>query len=182
GAILRSDTIDFDGGDSSVSGGGRLTIAPLTDGADIDLGGSGGDLALNATGLNGYGAGLVIGGIVEGELGDDLAIQTIANTIVVNDGIDVGDGYLTLISRDGITLEQGHLVGAELTLIAAALANGIQSNGGRDAQLRGDVIRLISGGAIGDVDGNDVWVSARSNRGGVVQIASAAEGAAIVNQ
>src|SRR5690606_1927603 len=82
GAILRSDTIDFDGGDSSVSGGGRLTIAPLTDGADIDLGGSGGDLALNAAALNGYDAGLVIGGIIEGELGDDLAIQTIANTIV----------------------------------------------------------------------------------------------------
>ncbi|HEX6930361.1 MAG TPA: hypothetical protein VF267_13985, partial [Gammaproteobacteria bacterium] len=179
GATVRSDTIDFNGGESSVTGGGELTLLPATDGATIDLGGNGGVLELDALALTGYDAGLVIGGTVSSQ-DENAVIVPIASTIVVNGALDVGDGYLNLISRDNITLVDGNLTASALTLLVSSHTGRILSEGGQDSTLAADLIILISGGQIGDDDGNDVWASANGGPG-IMQVASEASDASILN-
>src|SRR5690606_32200047 len=101
--IVESDTIDFLGATGSVTGDGELTLIPLTDGADVDLGGTGGTLNLNTAALQGYDTGLVIGGIVTED-----SITTRADQVIIDGDLDVGEnGYLTIVSRSGVVLLGG---------------------------------------------------------------------------
>ncbi|HEX6929678.1 MAG TPA: hypothetical protein VF267_10530, partial [Gammaproteobacteria bacterium] len=167
GAVLTADTIEFNGGAHSVSGGGELTLVPATVGTSIDLGGAGAALNLDADALDGYDEGLVIGGFVDG-----LSVTPVAGSIAVNDGIDVGSGYLVLLSTEGIALHAGTLSGAELTLIAGSQDGTITNDGGFETLLEAGKVTLVAGGGIGE-DGKDI--RARGNgAGSSIEIASGA--------
>ncbi|HEX7048355.1 MAG TPA: calcium-binding protein, partial [Gammaproteobacteria bacterium] len=160
--IVESDTIDFLGATGSVTGDGELTLIPLTDGADVDLGGTSGTLDLNTDALEGYDAGLVIGGIVTAD-----SIVTRADQVTVGSDFSVGEnGYLTIVSRSGVVLFDGTVSGGTLTLIAAD-PEGTITNGATNASdsllLANDVI-LVAGATIGE-NGRDINVVSLSGPG-----------------
>jgi len=149
GALITSNTIAFNGGAQSVSGGGELTLLPATGGIVIDLGGNGGDMNLDAAALDGYDAGLVIGGTLT-----DHVVDAVAGTIAVNGDMDVGSGYLVLLSQQDIRLHDGRLAGDALTFVAAA-DDGRISRESENSLLEGNRITLVAGGGIGE-DGHGI--------------------------
>ncbi|HEX7030976.1 MAG TPA: hypothetical protein VF254_10280, partial [Gammaproteobacteria bacterium] len=177
--LVESDTIDFQGATGSVTGGGELTLIPLTDGADIDLGGTSGTLDLDTGALEGYDAGLVIGGIVTAD-----SITTRAGHVTVDGDFSVGEnGYLTVVSRSGVTLLAGTVSGDTLTLIAADPSGSI-TNGAANAAsslLQGNSVILVAGGVIG-ADLRDINVISLDQLGTLEAAWGAGEADAYVNR
>ncbi|MDX1444129.1 MAG: hypothetical protein R3270_10230, partial [Gammaproteobacteria bacterium] len=177
GSTFVSDTIDFNGGTSSVTGGGELSLVPATDGATIALGGSGATLVLNTAALDGYDAGLVIGGTRTVANDGSYLIDIAASTITVNSGLNTGTGSLTLLSRNGIDLRNGVLQSGQLVLVASNSQGTILNNGGQNTQLISDEMVLVAGSNIG-LQGQEIRARADSGQG-TLQIASGAEESAI---
>jgi len=170
GGTLVADTIRFNGGARSVTGAGTLSIVPRSSGRTVTLG-EGAGLALDAAALNGYDGGLVIGGFATGIFDElPLVLQPVAGDVVIDAGIDVGEGWITLLGSGDIIMNSGVVSGAGIALVAGGADAEIVNRG--DGMLAGGDIILVAGGDSGGerdirASGDVLYVSSGAGTAGV---------------
>ena len=176
--LLSSNTIDFNGGPSSVSGSGTLTLQPNTVSV-INLNNRGGGppnaLNINATTLDNYAGGLIIGGTVVPDLSNPNTIT--ANNLILNVNSDLAvPNDLTLIAENGIVLNNGTLSAGtpnnpgQLNLIVTGDTGTITNEGSNNTLLLSDEINLVAIGGVG-LELKDIFAQAPSGAG-TMQVAT----------